>query len=399
MNRRCFLTLLLLFLLLPAAAVGEARLMVVSDLHYLAPELYRGSDLFLRALRAGDGKITQYGEELMDALKAEAVHQRPDALIVTGDLSFNGEKASHEGLARIFAEIETAGVPVYVIPGNHDINVMDPRAYEGGGWRYVEGVDEDAFAAIYQDFLGEMEQEEVNDRLWLAMTDVSYYRGTAQVFGFFTGFHRDWLNALLNQADAAGAQVIAATHHSLIAHTEFSKESFLMLNDTVMAELLRAHGAKLNLSGHLHIQSIAEGDGLYDAALGAFSVSPHRYALVTVGDDGGIAYEARALCGEHLPQGFQDMSRDWFAGITAEKNRAALEGLDIPEEALESMLAFSARFNVAYFSGVYESDDPAWREDPGYQAWMEYGGNTFGAYLKMVMDEPNGNNLYLEITP
>ena len=50
------------------SAAAETKLMVVSDLHYLAPSLYRGSELFLRVLQAGDGKITQYGEELLSAL-------------------------------------------------------------------------------------------------------------------------------------------------------------------------------------------------------------------------------------------------------------------------------------------------------------------------------------------
>ena len=407
MKMRAVWLVLLFLLLLPAGGRGETRLMVVSDLHYLAKELYQGSDMFLRALRAGDGKISQYGEELIDALEAEALHQRPDALIVTGDLSFNGEKASHEALAERFARIEANGTPVYIIPGNHDINVLSPSAYAGDGWRVTEGVTEEEFSAIDRDFLRPAEGEGANlsyhvalsDGLWLALADVAYYRGAAQVFGFFAPGHRDWLAQVLRAADDAGARVIACTHHSLVAHTSFSQESFLMLNDTVMADLMRAYGAKLNLSGHLHVQHIAEADGLFDAAAGAFCVSPHRYALVTVSDDGTIIYQARQLCDEHLPEGFQAMSRKWFADITTEKNRAALADQDLPPEALEKMLDFSARFNAAYFSGVYRSDDPAWRKDPGYLAWMQYGENTFGAYLKLVMDDPSGDNLYLEIRP
>lgn len=407
MKRRAVWMILLALLLLPALGQAETRLMVVSDLHYLAKELYQGSELFLRALRAGDGKISQYGEELMDALEAEALHQRPDALIVTGDLSFNGEKASHEALAERFARIEAGGTPVYVIPGNHDINVLSSVAYEENAWRYTKSVTEEEFASIYRDFMCPAEGEGANlsyhvalsDRLWLALADVAYYQGSAQVFGLFTPAHRDWLELVLRDANAAGAQVITCTHHSLVAHTSFSRESFLMLNDTVMADLLRSHGAKLNLSGHLHIQHIAASEGLYDAATGAFCMSPHRYALVTAAEDGTITYEARQLCDEHLPDGFQEMSRAWFADITTEKNRAALADQMIPPEALQDMLDFSARFNAAYFSGVYRSADPAWRQDPGYMAWMEYGENTFGAYLKLVMDEPSGENLYLEIKP
>ena len=107
MKRLCVGVIALLLALAQAAsAAGETRLMVVSDIHYLAKPLYEGSEAFLRALRAGDGKLTQYGDELLTALLGEVERLRPDALLVTGDLSFNGEKASHVALAEWLARIE-----------------------------------------------------------------------------------------------------------------------------------------------------------------------------------------------------------------------------------------------------------------------------------------------------
>ena len=134
---RKILLIILLIVLLPAAVRAETRLMVVSDLHYLAPSLYRDSGVFLRALRGGDGKITQYGEELLSALYREIVSQQPDALAVTGDLTFNGEKESHIALASWFKAVEDAGVPVWIIPGNHDINVSSPVRFTADGYEPV----------------------------------------------------------------------------------------------------------------------------------------------------------------------------------------------------------------------------------------------------------------------
>ena len=48
---------------------GMTSIMVVSDIHYLAPEYYQGSQLFLRALANSDGKLTQHSEVLIQALK------------------------------------------------------------------------------------------------------------------------------------------------------------------------------------------------------------------------------------------------------------------------------------------------------------------------------------------
>ena len=66
MNR--FFIIFLLVLLVSLPALAETRLMAVSDLHYMAPSLYSGSELFLRVLQNGDGKAPQYGEELLAVL-------------------------------------------------------------------------------------------------------------------------------------------------------------------------------------------------------------------------------------------------------------------------------------------------------------------------------------------
>ncbi len=405
MGRKAGLILLsILMLLFPLCALGETRVMIVSDLHYLARELYEGSELFLRALRAGDGKFTQYGDELLDALEKTVLREMPDALIVSGDLTFNGEKASHQALAERFARIRQAGVPVWVIPGNHDINTGVARGYTDTGWYGAEGVTEADFASIYQDFMLPGTEGAhfsyavpLSASLWAAMTDVAYYQGQAQTFGLFSAGHREWLQSVLEQARQAGAEVITVTHHSLIAHTEFLRDSYQMMGYETMLALARQYGVRLNLSGHLHIQHIAREAGVTDAALGAFCLWPHRYAMVMLEDDGSLQYEARSLAAGDLPDGLLEESKAWFFGITEEKTRAALASASVPTVTLDAMADFAARFNLAYFSGTYSNTDPAWRDDPAYAFWQAYGGGAFGQYLNMVMDEPNGENLCLNL--
>ena len=401
MKKLCLTVLALL--LLCASALGETRIMVVSDVHYLARELYEGSELFLRALSAGDGKIPQYGDELLEALVLETEHVRPDALAVTGDLTLNGERLSHEGLAAYFARIEEAGTPVWIIPGNHDINEATPRAYEGNGWHTVPGADEAAFAEIYADFLLPPEgganmsyHVPVSDTLWLAMTDVSVYGGKAQVYGRFGAAHERWLRGVLEEAEAAGAEVVTATHHSLVPHSAYAQENYVMVGARTMRETLRGR-TRLNLSGHLHIQHIAEEDGVADAATAAFCNAPHRYGLVTLGDDGSLTYEARALCDGHLPEGFQAMSLEWFLGVTKAKTLRSLAQTEIDPEDAERMADFSARFHLAYFDGSYDPADPAWSEDPGMALWEAHPEGGLAAYIRTAAGYGGGSNLYLRL--
>ena len=361
------------------SASAESRLMVVSDLHYLAPELYRNSGLFLSSLRRGDGKLTQYGEELLAALYREIMAEKPDVLLVTGDLTFNGEKASHLALADWFRTVEEAGVPVRIIPGNHDINISAPVGFSGETYYRTDPVTPEEFASVYSGFTwfgdaGFSYTVKVSDSLWVAMTDVSWYRDGAQTFGLFTDRHEAWLDSVLSAASEAGAQVVTATHHSLLPHTEFSRDNFLMFGSGQMASLAARYGVKLNLSGHLHIQHIAREDGLA----------------------GSLVYEARELDSRFLPEGFPEMSREWFAGITREKASASLTG---KEDEIRMMADYAARFNLAYFSGTFREDDASWTEDPAYALWESHPESVFGAYMHLVMAEASGDNLRLECAP
>jgi len=382
-----------LLLALLGTALGETRMMVVTDIHYMAPSLYVGSGLFLRALRAGDGKYTQQSDALMEALCAAIRAESPDALIVTGDLSFDGERASHEALAGYFARIEAAGVPVWVLPGNHDINVTTARGFRGEEWYATDPVTPSEFSVIYADFMRPSEganlsyTAEVSDALWVPMVDAAFYEGGAQSFGVFLSAHREWLESV---AARAGARtLVTASHHNLLAQTEFAKETFVMLGGDALLQFDRDHGVRLHLSGHIHAQHIVEEGGVTDAATGAFCTWPHRYGVVTLSDDGALTYAARALEAEMLPEGFLEESRAWTEAIHRDKTAAYLE--NIPER--DAMADYAARFNLAYFAGTYRPDDPAWREDAAYALWRSHADNPFWRYLGMVMEEPAGDNL------
>lgn len=392
--------LLLAAACLAGTAAGEdrlLRLMIVSDIHYLAPSLYLGSGgTFENALRKGDGKMSQYSGELLEGLVREVRHQRPDALIVSGDLSFNGEKASHEELAAAFGSIEAEGTAVWVIPGNHDLNYPYAAEYFAGGYKTVPNTAPADFLRIYGDFMQPEGQSQMcytvrlSSRLWLAMCDVCVYEKRLATGGEYTPETDRFLAGVLEEAKAAGAQVITVTHQSLIPHTEFLASTMTIAGGEQMADRMRESGnARLNLSGHLHIQHISEKDNIHDIATGAFSVPPFRYGMLTVGTDGSLAYEAAALCREHLPEKAADLAETWFEAIVIEKERPQLEALGIPEADREVMLDYAARLNHAYFSGDFISTDPQWTQDPAAGMWADIRDrDSLAAYLSGLPGSP-----------
>ena len=390
-----FLTAILA--LIPLICSAETHIMVASDIHYLAPSLYEGSGLFLRALAAGDAKMTQYSPELLQALVEEALHQRPDVLLLTGDLTFNGERRSHEEFAAAMDRLWDAGVPVYVIPGNHDINNPNARAYIGEGYEPTDKVTPAEFRAIWSRCLlpgecpGAMSYAiRLNDEVWIAMADVSVYEESFETYGFYDEEQQAWLRSLLPEAGAAGVTVISATHQSLIPHTTYRANSYSIYNREYMLEDLRAGGVTLNLSGHIHVQHVIEQDGFTDAATGAFCVYDHGYGWVTVGEDGIPRYERHRVCEEHLPDGFREISLGVFGKNTLRQADEQLVPLIIPDPDRSAMVDFALRFNSAYFTGAFDRSDPAWREDPALALWRVYGSHTtMGSYLLRTFDFEN----------
>ena len=131
----------------------EKKIVVATDMHYFAEKLAGNRcDSFVGMARGGDGRVLEYGWEVMDAFLDDMKEEDPDLLILSGDLTLDGEKASHEELAELLEGLSEAGIEVAVIPGNHDINNPDARRYTADGTEKVESITADEFRDIYADF-------------------------------------------------------------------------------------------------------------------------------------------------------------------------------------------------------------------------------------------------------
>lgn len=55
------------------------------------------------------GGVLEYGWEVMDAFLDDMKEEDPDLLILSGDLTLDGEKASHEELAELLEGTQRGG--------------------------------------------------------------------------------------------------------------------------------------------------------------------------------------------------------------------------------------------------------------------------------------------------
>lgn len=374
--KQCFLILLAAALLTVLPALADTTLMVASDLHYLSPSYYEGSDLFLRVIGQGDAKTPQYSGELLRALIDEALTVRPDALLLTGDLTYNGERQSHEELAAAMDTLWDAGIPVYVIPGNHDINASRTYRYIGETYEAVPAVTPEEFRQIWGRCMRAPESSdrmsyhvELSDSVWLVMLDVSVYEEVVEAYGFYSEEMQEWLLPLMAEAAGKGVTAVSATHQNLIPHSSYRPGSYGIYNREYLQEDLKSGGVTLNLSGHIHVMHIVSENGLTEAATGSLCVSPHCYGIVTIPDGGEARYERHTLtC---LPEEVRAATAAWFDATTERQFLGALGTLDVTPEEREAMRRYVLGYQSSYFAGA-APDRETLLADLAYALWETY---------------------------
>lgn len=370
------------------AAPGPLTVAVATDLHYVAPELTDGGAYFTRIVENGDGKAMAYCEEITDAFVEHIAGQSPDALLLSGDLTFNGARASHEALAKKLKTIEETGVPVLVIPGNHDLNSAMAASFRDDTYTLVESVDAESFAEIYASF-GYDEALSRDDAslsytyalapgLWALMLDVN----TADSPGALTDDTFQWARRQLTAAREAGVRVLAVSHQNLLSHNSLFSVGYVIKNGDRLIRLYEQYGVLCNVSGHMHIQHIAEsGAGLPEIVTSSLITAPFRYGVLEL-DGAALEYGTEQLAFPHEAEAAQFF---WDTSY-----RSAAEELDASDEALR---CWFADVNAAYFAG--RADQAEW--DNARYREVQQKGVLLGVYLQSIRDDGFRDHTHLHI--
>ena len=388
-----FLAAVLAALLLPGCEKAEKKPVTIwhaSDLHYLSPTLIEDRAYFISVMERGDGKATHYTPEICRSFVETAVQEKPDVVILSGDLTLNGSLESHRDLAQILAPLQEAGIRVLVLPGNHDIG----RA----GYRFtsetpepVPAADAETFAQIYADY-------GYTDALSRDAASLSYVAdlgGGVRVLlidvnsgshGTVTPETLDWATKQLKAARRDGCTVIAVSHQNLYRHSPRFSFGYEINNCAELAALYEKYGVQLNLSGHLHIQHIAGEGRTADIAVSSLAVTPNQFGVLRLDADHRMQYETQPLTvlaeKDGVPLDFARYSAGLFDACTVAKTAPKLESMNLTEAESSAMLAVARQMNREYFGGKVLPPDPT-----GYALWTEHTDAFFSGYLDSIADE------------
>ena len=320
---------------------NQIKIVHLSDVHYFSQKLYADCDDFTIAENS-DRKMFRESGAIVDKALAEIVAYQPDLVIISGDLTKDGElvchQDMHEKLAAAKKQLANAGKQAMfcVINGNHDINNDDNgRDFSSGKAEHTDLVDPLAFKELYAD-CGYDDAIAKFDEGGSQGGSLSYVvrpaKGVTLIVvdsGKYSadqnGLGRDehvtsgvvgekllaWVESQAKQARAAGDIVFVTQHHGVIPH--FSMEPELMgeyLVDNYEDCQLRYADAGVSavFTGHMHANDIASITTLYDIETCATVTYPSdiRFATLSWKREEGTANVEATLAVENHPLGSVD---------------------------------------------------------------------------------------------
>ena len=277
-----------------ASADGH-KIVVIADPHVTAASLVTNpNNSDWETCLNSDRKLLDYSLALFEQAVTEITAAKPELVLIVGDLTKDGEEASHNYLKGKLDALKAAGIQTLVIPGNHDLGTADAKIY-GETTTDATTVDKDGFVALYKDYGYD---DEVSEFYSNSLTYVCEPIEDLVVIGIDTGengsISADMLSWVCDKAAAArnqGKQVIAMMHHPLIPHIT-GGDAFVETVSVDNYEDVRTCLANACISviftGHFHTSDIArdwnedKSQTIYDVTTGSLSSYPCDYRIVTL---------------------------------------------------------------------------------------------------------------------
>jgi len=364
------------------------NIMVATDLHYLSKSINDGGEAFANVIAKGDGKGMTYIEEIVDTFCEEVKKRRPDAVLLLGDLTFNGEKVSHLELSQKLNSIVEEGISIYLIPGNHDIDYERSFGFRGNETYKVDSVCAEEFREIYAncgyknyEYFDEHSGSYISklrDDLYLIMLDTNSYNSN-----YVSKESLLWLDKVLFELSKADAQILAVSHQNLLEQNYMFTEGFMIKNAEEIEELYAKYNVKLNLSGHMHIQHI-EKNLITEIVTSSLAVSPNHFANI-IYDGKSFKYFTECLKVESVID-FEGYSRHEFKGVGSRQLKKLFNTHTFENEEEYDIKKMGEAFltmNECYFAG--EVFDLTGFEE-GIKLWEDQHESFTSLYIKSILD-------------
>lgn len=287
------------------------RIAVMSDLHYLSPDMIADTEDFEHAFNS-DRKLLKESSSVLHEMLERVRADKPDILLVSGDLTKDGEQECHAALAKQLQQLQqdVPGLKIYVINGNHDIRNYNAKNFNTPDGKAVPATrtHPEDFKRIY-DFVysdptviatftpaagneaGSLSYvaRPVEGLTIIAMDTCRYSKentsnGTDEheTSGAISADLEKWVIEQTAAAKARGDLVIGLEHHGLVPHFDVEPTilpMYLVNGYERIAQEYADAGMSAVFTGHMHAVDIAAmttkaGNTFYDIETGSALTYP-----------------------------------------------------------------------------------------------------------------------------
>ena len=287
------------------------RIAVMSDLHYLSPDMIADTEDFEHALNS-DRKLLKESSAILNEMFERVRADKPDILLVSGDLTKDGEQECHAALAKQLQQLQQdiPGLKIYVINGNHDIRNYNAKNFNTADGKAVLATrtEPEDFKRIY-DFVysdptviatftpaegnkaGGLSYvaRPVEGLTVIAMDTCRYSSDNTsngddehETSGAISADLEKWVIEQTAAAKARGDLVIGLEHHGLVPHFDVQPTilpMYLVNGYERIAQEYADAGMSVVFTGHMHAVDIAAmttaaGNTFYDIETGSALTYP-----------------------------------------------------------------------------------------------------------------------------
>ena len=283
----------------------DLKIGVISDIHYLSDSLMDDGDAINKYVENG-GKSVKDVPDVLNLVLNDYLDSDIRVLLIPGDLTKDGEKQSHLDLVEKLEPLINKGIQIFVIPGNHDINIPNPLGYNGTQTYRVENINPSEFVSIYNKFGFDKALArdsaslsyvaELDKNTWLIAIDAckyEEYKDRSISSGRIKPSTEQWILSILDKAKEQNKQVVGMMHQGLVEHIvmqgTFFKD-YLVDDWQRLAPLFADNGMKVIFTGHFHANDITQyispkGNEIFDIETGSLSAYPFPYRFISLSNN------------------------------------------------------------------------------------------------------------------
>ena len=353
------------------------KIAVISDTHYLSAKLAKDGPA-LQRFKSATGRNVKDLHQVLSQVISELEAYSPDIVLIAGDITNHGERESHLDFVAKLNPLAESGTLIFVVPGNHDVNVPNAKAFIGNKPTPTLSISALEFEQIYapfgynqalrRDTASLSYLAEVNDSIWLLGIDSNKYsqHTTSSISsGRILPATMNWVLEILEEAKSKNILVMGMMHHGLVEHMPYQSmlmPDYLIDNWKSTAEILADNGLKIIFTGHFHSNDITlltspKGKKIYDIETGSLAGYPFPYRLMTLENNklNIESYFIDSIPGNpNLQEEYRIKSENIGRRIAQSKINSM--SLPIPSELKDTLIELMVKMQVLHMKGDEKMD-------------------------------------------